>query len=108
MQENSYWPLNGPSFFDSLKNPLTLGSPLIGLAKRLGFGHKFCGTDGKPTIRTLASPKPMEIRNLPGNFRSIGSFSGGRKHLMFLRLFPRKQEYRTGSDVNEVVGITCH
>jgi hypothetical protein len=50
-------------------NPLTLGSLLIGLAKRVGFGHKFRGTDGKPTIRTLASPKPMENQELTRHFQ---------------------------------------
>ena len=46
--------------------------------------------------KSEANGKSATYEALSGAFSSVWS---GQKHLMFLRLFPRKQEYRSGSDV---------
>ena len=62
MQRNPYWPLNGPSFFAVLifRRGVFSRCTKVGF----GFGQKFSGTDGKPTIKTLASLQRKDIQGI--------------------------------------------
>jgi hypothetical protein len=54
------------------------------------------GTDKQAHNGTLANLVSKGFQELRGTFRSVWST---QKRLMFLRLFPRNEEYRNGSDV---------